>query len=207
MLNRLTKDIDTLDNTLADALRMLISTIAGVIGTIVLIAIVEPYFLIAVLVVAIVYGHLAAWYQRSALMFKRIDAVLRSPLYAHFSESLSGVTVIRAYGEGDRFIADNQKLMAIETRAYYLTIANQRWLGIRLDALGSVLVFVVAVIVACSDTISPASSGLVSTSIPLAKTTTEFPPNLRSCRIRSLSSNPSLGSFVSLRKCRMILTV
>jgi ABC-type multidrug transport system fused ATPase/permease subunit len=82
-------------------------------------------------------------------------------LYAHFSESLSGVTVIRAYGEGDRFIADNQKLMAIETRAYYLTVANQRWLGIRLDALGSVLVFVVAVIVACSDTISPASSGLV----------------------------------------------
>lgn len=161
MLNRLTKDIDTLDNTLADALRMLISTIAGVIGTIVLIAIVEPYFLIAVVVVAIVYGHLAAWYQRSALMFKRIDAVLRSPLYAHFSESLSGVTVIRAYGEGDRFIADNQKLMAIETRAYYLTVANQRWLGIRLDALGSVLVFVVAVIVACSDTISPASSGLV----------------------------------------------
>lgn len=161
VLNRLTKDIDTLDNTLADALRMLISTIAGVVGTIVLIAIVQPYFLVAVLVVAIVYGHLAAWYQRSALMFKRIDAVLRSPLYAHFSESLSGVTVIRAYGEGDRFIADNQKLMAIETRAYFLTIANQRWLGIRLDALGSVLVFVVAIIVACSDTISPAASGLV----------------------------------------------
>ena len=41
MLNRLTKDIDTLDNTLADALRMLISTIAGVVGTIVLIAIVQ----------------------------------------------------------------------------------------------------------------------------------------------------------------------
>ncbi|KAJ9119462.1 hypothetical protein QFC24_005695 [Naganishia onofrii] len=161
LLNRLTKDIDTLDNTLADALRMLISTIAGVVGTIVLIAIVQPYFLIAVLVVAIVYGHLAAWYQRSALMFKRIDAVLRSPLYAHFSESLSGVTVIRAYGEGERFIADNQKLMAIETRAYYLTVANQRWLGIRLDALGSVLVFVVAIIVACSSTISPAASGLI----------------------------------------------
>jgi ABC-type multidrug transport system fused ATPase/permease subunit len=163
LLNRLTKDIDTLDNTLADALRMLISTIAGVVGTIVLIAIVQPYFLIAVLVVAIVYGHLAAWYQRSALMFKRIDAVLRSPLYAHFSESLSGVTVIRAYGEGERFIADNQKLMAIETRAYYLTVANQRWLGVRLDALGSVLVLSVAIIVACSDTISPAASGLVST--------------------------------------------
>lgn len=207
LLNRLTKDIDTLDNTLADALRMLISTIAGVVGTIVLIAIVQPYFLIAVLVVAIVYGHLAAWYQRSALMFKRIDAVLRSPLYAHFSESLSGVTVIRAYGEGDRFIADNQKLMAIETRAYYLTVANQRWLGIRLDALGSVLVFVVAIIVACSSTISPAASGLVSSlSSSLYPPVTEaffhrFYPIPLHC------NSHSRGSSVSSLRCKMIQTV
>ncbi|KAJ9110261.1 hypothetical protein QFC19_001664 [Naganishia cerealis] len=171
LLNRLLKDIDTLDNNLASDLRVLLTTISNLVGSLVLISIMQPYFLIAVVVVLIISGHLAVWYQRSALMFKRIDAVLRSPLYAHFSESLCGVTVIRAYQEGHRFIGENHKLMAVETRAYYLTIANQRWLGFRLDALGSVLVFVVAIIVVWSSTMSPATSGLIlSYSVSLQQT-------------------------------------
>ncbi len=35
--------------------------------------------------------------------------------------------------------------MDIENRAYYLTIINQRWLGIRLDFLGSCLTLAVAI--------------------------------------------------------------
>jgi ABC-type multidrug transport system fused ATPase/permease subunit len=50
--------------------------------------------------------------------------------------------------------------MDIENRAYYLTIINQRWLGIRLDWLGSSLTFAVAIIVVCSHSVSPASGGL-----------------------------------------------
>lgn len=94
-------------------------------------------------------------------MFKRIDAVLRSPLYSHFSESLSGVAVIRAFGETERFIEINAKMMTTENRAYYLTIVNQRWLGLRLDFLGTILTFVVAIIVVVSRGISAASGGLV----------------------------------------------
>lgn len=47
-MNRLTKDVDTIDNTLPDAYRMLVSTGAGIVGSVVLISIVQPYFLIAV---------------------------------------------------------------------------------------------------------------------------------------------------------------
>lgn len=162
ILNRLTKDIDTLDNTLGDALRMLIQTSAGIAGAVVLISIVEPYFLIAVLGVFTIYGQLAWWYQKSALAFKRIDGVLRSPLYAHFSESLAGVAVIRSFDAGSRFVDDNCRYMSIENRAYYLTVVNQRWLGIRLDALGSLLSFIVGIIVVIgNENISPSKGGLI----------------------------------------------
>ncbi|ORY35691.1 P-loop containing nucleoside triphosphate hydrolase protein [Naematelia encephala] len=160
IMSRFAKDIDTLDNTLPDALRMALQTLSAILGAVILLAIIEPYFLIAMGVVAFLYAHNAAFYRRSSREFKRIDAILRSSLYAHFSESLSGIGTIRAYGESERFCQDNIKRMDIENRAYYLTIINQRWLGIRLDFLGSLLTFSVAIIVVCSHRVSAASGGL-----------------------------------------------
>lgn len=46
------------------------------------------------------------FYRRSYIELQRNDSTSRSPIYAHFSESLSGVEVIRAYGYASVF-ADN----------------------------------------------------------------------------------------------------
>ena len=54
-----------------------------------------------------------------------LDAVLRSSLYSHFSESLSGLATIRAYGEVERFCAENEKRIDTENRAYWVTVTNQ----------------------------------------------------------------------------------
>ena len=159
IMNRFSKDIDTIDNTLADAMRMTVGTLGSIIGATILVAILEPYFLLAVAFVLALYAHNAQFYRRSAREFKRIDSILRSSLYSHFSESLSGIATIRSYGESERFCDDNIKRMDIENRAYYLTIINQRWLGIRLDMLGSLLTFTVAIIV-CTAGLSAANGGL-----------------------------------------------
>jgi len=88
--------------------------------------------------------------------------VLRSSLYSHFSETLSGLATIRAYKESERFRLDNERRVDIENRAYWLTVTNQRWLGIRLDFLGALLTFIVAILtVGTRFTISPAQTGLV----------------------------------------------
>lgn len=55
-----------------------------------------------------------------------IDAMLRSLLYAHFSESLTGLSTIRSYGELPRFIRDNKYYIDLENRALFLTVTNQR---------------------------------------------------------------------------------
>jgi hypothetical protein len=50
--------------------------------------------------------------------------VLRSSLYSHFSESLSGLATIRAYKESDRFRLDNESRVDIENRFVYCDCAS-----------------------------------------------------------------------------------
>jgi ABC-type multidrug transport system fused ATPase/permease subunit len=51
IMNRFAKDIDTIDNNLSDALRMFANTFSNIIGAIILISVVVPWFLIAVFAV------------------------------------------------------------------------------------------------------------------------------------------------------------
>ncbi|KAI6039822.1 ABC transporter [Pisolithus marmoratus] len=162
IMNRFAKDIDSIDNLIGDALRMLSATASQILGAIILISVVLPWFLVVVSVVLVVYCCVAIFYRSSARELQRIDAILRSSLYAHFSETLSGLTTIRAYGEVGRFKNENHELVDIENRAYWLAVTNQRWLGIRLDLLGAVLTFSVALLaVGTRFSISPGQTGLV----------------------------------------------
>lgn len=50
---------------------------------------------------------------------KRISSVARSPLYEHFTETLSGYMVIRSFRETDRFIEENELKLDRSQRAEY----------------------------------------------------------------------------------------
>ncbi|KAI0283629.1 ABC transporter [Russula aff. rugulosa BPL654] len=158
IMNRFSKDIDTIDNMLAGQLHSL-DRAAYHLDSIIL-----PRFLIAVGITFVFYAMTAAFYRASARETKRLDAILQSSLYSHFSESLSGIATIRAYGEEARFLRENRDRVDIENRAYWLTVANRRWLGLRVDFLGILLVLFVAILtVGTRFTVAPAQTGLALT--------------------------------------------
>ncbi|KIL59921.1 hypothetical protein M378DRAFT_26751 [Amanita muscaria Koide BX008] len=162
IMNRFSKDVDTIDNRLGDALRLLAATASGIFGAVILIAILLPWFLIGVAVIMAMYAFVAIFYRSSAREVMRLDALLRSLLYNHFSESLTGLSTIRAYGEIERFQKENETRMDVENRAYWLTVTNQRWLGVRVDFIGALLTFVVGLLtVGTRFTLSPAQTGVV----------------------------------------------
>ncbi|EFI27939.1 ABC protein [Coprinopsis cinerea okayama7 len=141
------KDIDVIDNQLPVSMRMLVMTIAGVVGSVLIIAIVVPYFIIVALFVALGYNLLSSFYRASAREIKRL-----------------GLPTLRSYGQLPRFIRDNESLIDLENRALFLSVTNQRWLTVRLDVCGAALVFFVAFfsVIDASD-ISPALVGLILT--------------------------------------------
>jgi ABC-type multidrug transport system fused ATPase/permease subunit len=76
---------------------------------------------------------------------KRLDSVSRSPVYAQFSESLGGITTIRAYSDSERFIDAFDDKVDQNTRAYYCNKVAERWLSVRLELVGSAIAGLTAV--------------------------------------------------------------
>ncbi|KAG0348379.1 hypothetical protein BG005_011567 [Podila minutissima] len=116
----------------------------SVIGTIIVIATTTPVFLAVVPPLVVLYLLIQAYYIRSSRALKRIDSVSKSPIYQHFSETLAGVTTIRAMGANERFISDNAKKADLAASALFAWVSSNRWLQIRLESLGGVVVLAAA---------------------------------------------------------------
>ncbi|OTB16899.1 hypothetical protein K445DRAFT_10446 [Daldinia sp. EC12] len=160
--NRFSRDIDVLDNNLTDAMRMYFLTMAMIISVFALIIAFFHYFAIALVPLAILFFFAASYYRASAREVKRFESVLRSVVFAKFGEGLSGVASIRAYGLSTRFVQTLQNAIDEMNSAYYLTFSNQRWLSVRLDAIGNALVFTVGILVVTSRfEVSPSIGGLI----------------------------------------------
>jgi len=68
---------------------------------------------------------------------QRLESMARSPIYAHFSETLVGATTIRAYGQQERFRAANRSQLDANVAAYFTGTSANRWLAVRLETLGA----------------------------------------------------------------------
>ena len=160
--NRFSKDVDIMDNILQDAMRMYMFTLAMIISVFILIIVYFHYFAIALGPLFLVFLFSAGYYRASAREMKRHEAVLRSDVFARFSEGVSGTSSIRAYGLQDQFTKGVQASVDQMNSAYYLTFSNQRWLSVRLDAIGNILVFTTGILVVTSRfNVSPSISGLI----------------------------------------------
>lgn len=161
IINRFSKDTDAMDNTLPGSFRMFTSTLGSAIATLVLILIATPFFGLPLIPLMIIYGFVQLLYRRSSREVKRLESLGRSPLYAHFSETMSGLPTIRAYGEQPRFMQWNEELMDAANRPYYVQIVLQRWLGLRLETIGGFLVFFAGLFgVTARNSINPSLIGL-----------------------------------------------
>ncbi|KAL6699968.1 P-loop containing nucleoside triphosphate hydrolase protein [Trichoderma pleuroticola] len=160
--NRFSRDVDVMDNNLTDAIRMYFFTLCMCTAVFALIIAYFHYFAIALVPLYFLFIGAASYYRASAREVKRFESVLRSTVFAKFGEGLTGVASIRAYGLKSRFIKDLRDSIDEMNGAYFLTYSNQRWLSLRLDLIGNLLVFTVGILVVTSRfSVNPSISGLV----------------------------------------------
>jgi len=71
---------------------------------------------------------------------KRLESVSRSPIYSHFSETVTGAPTIRAYGHQQEFIQQSEAKVDENQICYYPSIIANRWLAVRLEFIGGLIV-------------------------------------------------------------------
>ncbi len=77
-------------------------------------------------------------------------------------EAIIGTSTIRAYGMQEAFSKRLTEAIDDMNSAYYLTFANQRWLGVRLDIIGVGFLIVTGMLVVTNQfSVPPSISGLV----------------------------------------------
>lgn len=102
ILNRFSRDQDVIDNALADSLRMLSFLSFSILGTLVMMCFVQPFFALALGPILSLYYYFQMVYRRVNREIKRFDSTSRSPLFSHFAESLTVAGHARASSGGGR---------------------------------------------------------------------------------------------------------
>src|SRR3954470_14385211 len=123
-----------------------------------------PIFAAFIVPLGGLYYYIQRYYLRTSRELKRLDSISRSPIYAHFQESLSGMSTIRAYGQQNRFELENEWRVDANLRAYFPSINANRWLAVRLEFIGSVIILASAgfaiISVATGSGLTPGMVGL-----------------------------------------------
>ncbi|KAM4822942.1 ATP-binding cassette sub-family C member 3 [Urocitellus parryii] len=141
ILNRFSKDINVIDEILAPSILQMLNTVFNSLSTVVVIVITTPLFLVVVLPLTLLYIFAQRLYVATSRQLKRLESVSRSPIYSHFSETVTGTSVIRAYGRSHDFQVLSDTKVDHNQRSTYPYIASNRWLGIRVEFVGNCVVF------------------------------------------------------------------
>jgi len=144
IVNRFGRDIDVVDNTLPTNLTSALNCFVQVGGTLVVICYSTPLFIVVIVPLAILYYTVQRFYITTSRQLKRIESVSRSPIYSHFSETVSGCSSIRAYKVAHRFIRTSEQRVDVNQMCLYPSMVSNRWLGIRLETVGNLTIFFAA---------------------------------------------------------------
>lgn len=71
--------------------------------------------------------------------------MVSSPIFSHFGETLSGVSTIRAFKHQERFIEESNGKVDDSQRTYLSITYTNRWLGIRMELCGNLIVLFAAI--------------------------------------------------------------
>ncbi|KAF8844780.1 P-loop containing nucleoside triphosphate hydrolase protein [Paxillus ammoniavirescens] len=172
ILNLFSRDTYVVDQILARVIQNLVRTSAVCASIVLVIGFSFPPFLIAVVPLAWFYARVTAYYLSTSRELKRLDAVSKSPIFAWFSESLSGLSTIRAYNQQSIFIANNERRIDRNQMCYLPSTAINRWLAIRLEFVGSLIILFTAVLSVAAVVTSNVDAGLVGLVLSYALNTT-----------------------------------
>ncbi|TFY72025.1 hypothetical protein EVG20_g1007 [Dentipellis fragilis] len=161
IMNLFSRDIYVVDQVLARVIQSMFRTVIQCAGIVAVIGVSFPAFLLAIFPLGWFYTQVMKYYLATSRELKRLDAVSRSPIFAWFSESLNGISTIRAFNQQSIFTALNECRIDRNQICYLPSISVNRWLALRLEFLGSVIILLASSLAMGALLTSSVDAGLV----------------------------------------------
>ena len=147
ILNRFSKDQTTVDETLSATFTSFFTDVMSLASTLFIIVLSTPISVVLLVplrktwphrglaaawlttslttIAVCVYIYIQRYFIAGSRSLKRLASVSRSPIYAHFQETLDGVSTIRAYGQSHRFFLTNVQHLDVFTNADYARLVTR----------------------------------------------------------------------------------
>uniref|UniRef100_A0A8C1JAG9 ATP-binding cassette, sub-family C (CFTR/MRP), member 8 n=1 Tax=Cyprinus carpio TaxID=7962 RepID=A0A8C1JAG9_CYPCA len=168
ILNRFSSDTNTIDQHIPATLECLSRSTLLCVSALGVISYVTPVFLIVLVPLAIACYFIQKYFRVASKDLQQLEDSTQLPLLSHFSETVEGLTTIRAFRYEPRF---RQRLLeftdANNMASLFLTAAN-RWLEVRMEYIGACIVLIAAVASITNSLYNHLSTGLVGLGLTYA---------------------------------------
>mmetsp|Transcript_28549 Transcript_28549/g.67042 ORF Transcript_28549/g.67042 Transcript_28549/m.67042 type:complete len:1480 (+) Transcript_28549:1-4440(+) len=154
VLNRFAADMDKLDLELTQTVSQGINTFFQVLGALgaILVA-TKGTFIVPLIPLGFLYHVIQKWFRKTSTELQRVTSIANSPIFADFSQTLSGTSSIRAYGVQDGFFKKCKNSFDNMNASYLLVQLASYWLALRLDVMGGAIgMFIGAIAVGTLET-------------------------------------------------------
>uniref|UniRef100_A0A8C4GWT4 ATP-binding cassette sub-family C member 9 n=1 Tax=Dicentrarchus labrax TaxID=13489 RepID=A0A8C4GWT4_DICLA len=174
ILNRFSADTNIIDQHIPPTLESLTRSTLLCLSAIGVISIITPAFLIALVPLAVAFYFIQKYFRVASKDLQDLDDSTQLPLLCHFSETAEGLTTIRAFRHEARFKQRMLELTDTNNTAYLFLSAANRWLEVRTDYLGAVIVLTAAGASIWSSLYNLPRGGLVGLGLTYALTVTNY---------------------------------
>ena len=140
ILNRFTADMKAIDEQLISQLSGALSLLFMMVSVLATMIVILPWIIVVLIPLFLFYGWIQLVYRNTARELKRYDSKTQSPVFNYFSETVNGLSTIRAFKSEARLMSETEKRINYNSRFWTKSNFVNRWLGLRLDWIGAFLV-------------------------------------------------------------------
>ncbi|XP_053400725.1 multidrug resistance-associated protein 1-like isoform X1 [Mercenaria mercenaria] len=160
IMNRFSSDIDIMDVRIPYVIRWLNTQIFQLAAILVVVSINTPIIMVVIFPVTFIYYMLLRFYLPTVRQVTRLESVTRSPIFNHFSETITGAGVIRAYRCKEKFITELDRRVDQNIKFMFASICSAKWNAICLESLGNLLILSTSIFAFTADGLNGAQIGL-----------------------------------------------
>ncbi|XP_050401602.2 ATP-binding cassette sub-family C member 4 isoform X1 [Patella vulgata] len=164
ILNRFSRDIGLMDDFLVRLVFINVDLLLTLLGIAINICIIAPWLFIALVPLAIVVVAIRYYAVHTTRDVRRLEALAKSPVYCHISDTIIGLQTIRISDKQKQFTQEFDEFQNQASGAWFMYLSTYRWFSVR--SLIGLMIFLNLVIHVCllmRDSVSPGLLALALT--------------------------------------------